>query len=145
MQHWHHCGNLLCFKPLSRTNFDATYGFRRGSTSESFLQCYGIDTGHETSFTRNALYEGLTVYMTTFSGTNKSASHDAIFETGSAGSQEAFAKLGGILKTTEVNVTKSPSMDASSGISHEGRGRSLRCEDLIQRYCGVEFVYVSCV
>jgi hypothetical protein len=64
------------------------------------------------------------VHTTTFNGTNKSASPDDISETGSADSQEVFAKLGGISKTTKVNVTKAPSMDASGNISHEERRRS---------------------
>jgi hypothetical protein len=126
-------GNLPCLKPLFKTVLGSTYarGSRNRTVSKHFSKPYGPGTGHghsvknydslASSRTQEELYSKNTAnesyMMTTIDVDNKESVTEAsnISPAGNASNRSVkseaslsefpFARLGGITKTTEVNVS----------------------------------------
>jgi hypothetical protein len=102
-------GNLLCFKPLFRDMLGLSYGSRTTPTS------YAAGTGRATSnHTYGVPYGGNDIPLSTKIGASKGLVVDDASDARSTESQEAFAKTGGITKTTEVNVVGGTNINESS-------------------------------
>lgn len=113
-------GNLPCFNPLFRSMLSATYG------SRNLSRRYGTGQHNESSTGHNTAYRSTDVDLNTMAGAGGRLKPDDVSEVGSAESQEAFVKLGGIMKITQVNVAEEPGTDASGERMPYGEHRTPR-------------------
>ncbi|KAH7127010.1 hypothetical protein B0J11DRAFT_291617 [Dendryphion nanum] len=137
-------GNLPCLKPLFRSVLGSTYGRGTRKTTPKYLsRPYGAGTGHHHSVNNyNSLASSRTqegqdsygtkeAHMLTTIDVKKTKSesvHSLQDRPSSKNSEEwlnenSYGRLGGITKTTEVNVTES-----NGGKSHDDEMRPERME-----------------
>jgi len=98
-------GNLPSFKPLFQNILGVTYGSR---TAQDACRTPGTSGN-----AKDMPYGGNAIKLNTRIGGSRALRADDVSETGSTESQEAFAKMGGITRTNEVNVIRGSSVKES--------------------------------